>query len=79
MLSYSLNKWFIFQLIEYIFYIYIYIPKQILQDRNFPMTYGAAQFISRGGGGFVFYWESDNFFVFIWKPDNFFLDNSKAR
>ena len=26
---------------------------------------GAAHLISRGGGGFVFYWESDNFFVFI--------------
>ena len=25
-----------------------------------------------GGGGFVFYWESDNLFMFVWKPDNLF-------
>ena len=26
---------------------------------------GAAHLISRGGGGFVFYWESDKFVMFI--------------
>ena len=26
---------------------------------------GVAHLISRGGGGSVFYWESDNLFVFI--------------
>ena len=45
--------------------------------------------IQGGGGGLVFYWESDNCFVFIWKPDkkiliifkpdNFFVLDIRAR
>ena len=34
---------------------------------DYSMLLGAAHLISRGGGGggYVFYWESDNFVVFI--------------